>query len=51
MTAPRTYLDYLVDILAAIDDIEAFTRGLDELSFTIACASVQQHEQDRSGNG
>ncbi len=34
MTVPRTYLDYLVDILTAIDDIEAFTRGLDEPSFT-----------------
>jgi uncharacterized protein with HEPN domain len=33
MTAPRTYLDYLSDILLAIDDIEAFTRGLDEPGF------------------
>jgi uncharacterized protein with HEPN domain len=34
MTAPRTYLDDLADILAAIDDIEAFTRELDEAGFT-----------------
>jgi uncharacterized protein with HEPN domain len=30
MSEPRTYLDYLADMLAAMDDIAAFTRGLDE---------------------
>jgi len=33
MTAPRTYLDYLADILGAIDDVTAFVQGLDEAAF------------------
>ncbi|NJN16010.1 MAG: DUF86 domain-containing protein [Oscillochloris sp.] len=34
MSIPRTYLDFLNDILSAIDDIELFTQGLDAPQFT-----------------
>lgn len=33
MSAPRTYIDYLADILGAIDDIATFVQGLDEAAF------------------
>lgn len=33
MSAPRTYLDYLEDIIRAIDDVAAFTQGFDEAAF------------------
>lgn len=34
MSAPRTCLDYLDDIILAMEDIVAFTYGLDEATFT-----------------
>lgn len=33
MTAERTYIDYLADILNAIDDIAVFVRDVDEATF------------------
>lgn len=33
MSAPRTYIDYLADIVGAIDDIALFVQGLDEATF------------------
>jgi len=33
MSASRTYLDYLADILGAIEDIDTFTQGMDEAAF------------------
>jgi uncharacterized protein with HEPN domain len=33
MSAARTYLDYLDDILGAIDDCSAFIQGMDEAAF------------------
>lgn len=34
MSGPRTYLDNLDDIVLAMDDIVAFTHGMDEAAFT-----------------
>lgn len=33
MSMPRTYLDYLSDMLSAVDDIGMFTRGMDQAAF------------------
>lgn len=33
MSAPRTYLDFLHDILSAIDDTALFTHGIDAVEF------------------
>lgn len=33
MSAPRTYIDYLADMVGAIDDIALFVQGLDETTF------------------
>lgn len=35
MSAHRTYLDYLADIVGAIDDIALFVQGLDEATFAV----------------
>lgn len=33
MSEPRAYVDYLADMLAAIDDSAAFVQGQDEVAF------------------